>query len=158
MYTYGWYTGASLVAQRLKRLPAMQETRVWSLSQEDPLEKGIAIHSSILAWRIPETPGGLQSVGLQRVGHDWATNISLHFPFFPWWVWLMNYQLYFLKEPAFSFIDLWYYLLHFIYFYFSLYDFFPSTNFRGFFFRSSFSSCFRCRVRLFIWCFSCFLK
>ena len=51
----------------------MQETWVQSLGLEDPLEKGIAIHSSILAWRIPETPGGLQSVGLQRVGHDWAT-------------------------------------------------------------------------------------
>ena len=64
--------GASLVAQRLKRLPAMQETWVRSLSQEDPLEKEMATHSSILAWRIPwmEEPGGLQSKGLQRVGHD----------------------------------------------------------------------------------------
>ena len=63
---------ASLVAQRLKRLPAMQETRVQSLGQEDPLEKEMATHSSILAWRIPwmEEPGGLQSTGLQRVGHD----------------------------------------------------------------------------------------
>ena len=53
----------------------MQETRVWSLGQEDPLEKGMATHSSILAWRIPwtEEPGGLQSMGLQRVGHDWET-------------------------------------------------------------------------------------
>ena len=50
----------------------MEETRVWSLGGEDPLEKGMATHSSILAWRIPwtEGPGGLQSVGLQRVGHD----------------------------------------------------------------------------------------
>ena len=50
----------------------MQETRVPSLGWEDPLEKGMATHSSILAWRIPQTeePGGLQSVGLQRVGHD----------------------------------------------------------------------------------------
>ena len=49
----------------------MQETRVRSLGQEDPLEKGMATHSSILAWRIPwtEKPGGLQSVGSQRVGH-----------------------------------------------------------------------------------------
>ena len=63
---------ASLVAQRLKHLPAMQETWVRSLGQEDPLEKEMATHSSILAWRIPwtEEPGGLQSTGLQRVGHN----------------------------------------------------------------------------------------
>ena len=63
---------ASLVAQRLKRLPAMQETWVRSLGQEDPLEKEMATHSSILAWRIPwtEEPGGLQSIRSQRVGHD----------------------------------------------------------------------------------------
>ena len=63
---------ASLLAQTVKRLPAMQETQVRSLSQEDPLEKGMATHSSILAWRIPwtEEPGGLQSMGSQRVGHD----------------------------------------------------------------------------------------
>ena len=60
------------MAQRLKHLPAMQETLVQSLGQEDPLEKGMATHSSILAWRIPwtEVPGGLQSMGFQRVGHD----------------------------------------------------------------------------------------
>ena len=70
---------ASLVAQRLKCLPTMQETWVRSLGWEDPLEKEMAIHSSILAWRIPwtEEPGGLQSTGSQRVGHYWAT--SLHF-------------------------------------------------------------------------------
>ena len=58
-------TWASLVAQRLKRLPAMQETRVQSLRREDPLEKEVATHSSILAWRIPwkEEPGGLQYTG-----------------------------------------------------------------------------------------------
>jgi len=63
---------ASLVAQRLKRLPAMWETWVRSLGREHPLEKEMATHSSILAWRIPwtEEPGGLQSTGLQRVGHD----------------------------------------------------------------------------------------
>ena len=62
----------SLVAQRLKRLPAMRETWVRSLGQEDPLEKEMATHSSIPAWRIPrmEDPGGLQSMGSQRVGHD----------------------------------------------------------------------------------------
>ena len=56
----------------LKRLPALWETWVQSLGQEDPLEKEMATHSSILAWRIPwkEEPGVLQSTGLQRVGHD----------------------------------------------------------------------------------------
>ena len=56
----------------------MQETRVWSLGCKDPLEKGTATHSSILAWRIPWTEelGGLESMGLQRVEHDWATNTS----------------------------------------------------------------------------------
>ena len=56
----------------VKNLPARQETRVQPLGQEDPLEKGMATHSSILAWRIPRTeePGGLQHTGSQRVGHD----------------------------------------------------------------------------------------
>ena len=56
--------GASLVAQRLKRLPAMRETWVRSLGREDPLEKEIATHSSVLAWEIPPTeePGGLRSM------------------------------------------------------------------------------------------------
>ena len=60
------------MAQTVKNLPEMQETRVQSLGQESPLEKGIATHSSILAWRIPwtEEPGGLQSMGLQKVRHD----------------------------------------------------------------------------------------
>ena len=62
----------SLVAQMVKRLPTVRETRVQSLGLADLLEKGMATHSSILAWKIPltEEPGGLQSVGLQRVGHD----------------------------------------------------------------------------------------
>ena len=62
----------SLVAQRLKHLPLMRETWVQSLGQEDPLEKEKATHSRILAWRIPwtEEPGGLQSMGFQRVGHN----------------------------------------------------------------------------------------
>ena len=66
----------SLVAQMVKNLPAMQDTQVRSLDQEDPLEKEMATHSSILAWRISwtEDPGGLQSMGLQRVGHNWVTN------------------------------------------------------------------------------------
>ena len=63
---------ASLVAQRVKNLPAMWETLVRSLNREDLLEKGMATHSSILAWRIPwtEEPGGLQSMGSQRVRHN----------------------------------------------------------------------------------------
>ena len=65
-------TRASLVAQRLKRLPGMPETQVRSLGGEHPLEKEMATHSSTLAWRIPwrEEPGRLQSMGSQRVGHD----------------------------------------------------------------------------------------
>ena len=60
------------MAQAEKSLSAMRVTRVQSLGQEDPLEKEMATHSGILAWRIPwtEKPGGLQSVGSQRVGHD----------------------------------------------------------------------------------------
>ena len=61
------YSWISLVAQLVKNLPAMQETWVRSLGWEDPLEKGTAIHSNILAWRIPWT---VQNMGLQRVGHD----------------------------------------------------------------------------------------
>ena len=62
----------SLVAQMLKRLSTMRETRVRSLGQEDVLEKEMAIHSSTIAWKIPwtEEPGRLQSMGSQRVGHD----------------------------------------------------------------------------------------
>ena len=79
--TKGWiwervcpWACASQVAQLIKNLPAMQETQIWSLGWEDPLEKDMATHSSILAWRIPwtEEPGRLQSMGLQRVGHNWA--------------------------------------------------------------------------------------
>ena len=63
-----------MVAQMVKNLPSMQETWVGFLGQEDPLEEGMITHSSILAWKIPwtEEPGGLQSLGLQRVGHNWA--------------------------------------------------------------------------------------
>ena len=63
---------ASLVSQMVKNLPAMQEAKVRSLGQEDPLEKGMATHSSILACRIPwtEEPDRLQSMGLQRVRHN----------------------------------------------------------------------------------------
>ena len=60
----------------VKNLLAMHKTQIWSLGQEDPLEKGVATHSSILAWKIPwtEEPGGLQSTGSQRVGNDWVRN------------------------------------------------------------------------------------
>ena len=95
----------SLVVQKVKRLPKMQETRVWSLVWEDPLEKKMATHSSILAWKIPwtEEPGWLLSRGSQRVGHNWVTSLftvvyyctklpseknfidSKHFPYFPLW-------------------------------------------------------------------------
>ena len=72
-----WQT--SLVAQMVKCLPTMQETRVWSLGQEDLLEKEMATHSNILAWKIPwtEEPLKLQSMGSQRIGHNRATSFSL---------------------------------------------------------------------------------
>ena len=64
----------------IKHLPTMPETRVRSLGWEVPLEKEMATHSSILAWKIPciEEPGRLQSMGSQRVGHDWATSLYIH--------------------------------------------------------------------------------
>ena len=67
-----------LVAQTVRHLPTMRETWVWSLGWEDPLEKEMATHSSTLAWKIPWTEelGRLQSMGSQRVGHDWATSPS----------------------------------------------------------------------------------
>ena len=63
---------ASLVAQTVKNLPTMQETQVQFLGWEDPLQKGMTTHSSVLVWRIPLTdePGGLQSMGSQKVRHD----------------------------------------------------------------------------------------
>ena len=75
-HTYICIYRAALVVQTIKNLPAMQETQVRSLGQEDPLEKGMATHSSFLAWEITwtEEPSELQSVGLQRVRHDWMTN------------------------------------------------------------------------------------
>ena len=77
----------SLVAQRIKCLPAMRETWVWSLDRKDPLKKEMATHSSILAWRIPwtEEPGELQPMGSQRVRHDWATSLSF-FPCEQFWM------------------------------------------------------------------------
>ena len=72
-----WHSGACLVAQMVKNLPTILRTRVWSLGLEDPLDTGMATHSNILAWIIPctEESDRLQSVGSQRVRHDWATNI-----------------------------------------------------------------------------------
>ena len=76
--------GLHLGAQMVNNLPAVEETLIQSLGQKDPLEMGIAPYSSIFAWRIPwiEDPGGLQSMGLQRVGHDWTTN-TFTFLFLP---------------------------------------------------------------------------
>ena len=73
------FPGGSVV----KNLPAMQETWVQSLDWEDPLKEGMATQSSILAWRIPwtEMPGQLQSIGLQRVGHDSVTNTFFIFKY-----------------------------------------------------------------------------
>ena len=74
---YGiWICSAFLVAQSVKNLLAVQETQLQSLDREDPLEKEMTTHSSILAWKIPwaDEPCGLQSVESQRVRHDWATN------------------------------------------------------------------------------------
>ena len=74
------------VTQMVKNLPAMQETWVRSLGQEDPLEKEMATHSSIFAWKIPKTEetGRLQSIGSQRVGHDWAISLSWFVDSFSW--------------------------------------------------------------------------
>ena len=70
---------ASLMARTVKNLPAMQETLFQFLGEEDFLEKEMATHPNILAWRIPRTeePGGLQSTGLRRVGQDWVTNTHI---------------------------------------------------------------------------------
>ena len=80
LYSFIW---ASLVAHLVKTFPAVQETPVWSLGWEDSLEKEMATHSSILAWKISWTkePGGLQSMGSQRAGHGWVTNILTDLPF-----------------------------------------------------------------------------
>ena len=74
--------GASLVARSVKNLPERQETQVQSLGWTDLLEKNVATHSSILAWRIPwtEEPGMLQSIGFQRVGHDLVINTFFQSP------------------------------------------------------------------------------
>ena len=80
--------GVPLVAQMVKDLPAIWEAQVWLLGQEDLLEKGMATHSSILAWRIlwTEEPGRLQSIGLQRVGHDRASNLHIRIGALSYWL------------------------------------------------------------------------
>ena len=81
IWIYMWtvLTWTSLMAQTVKHLSTMQETQVRSLGQEDPLEKEKATHSTIHAWKIPwtEEPGGLQSIGLQKVGHNWITSLHI---------------------------------------------------------------------------------
>ena len=110
------FKSTSLVAQMGKRLPTMQETKVQSLGRED-LEKEMATHSSILAWKIPWTdkPSRLQFMGLQRVRHDWVTwlhfkrifHSSLRLTLWYWWLVLVSVGLeYTLLFPSFSFI--WY--------------------------------------------------
>ena len=80
---------AFLVAQAVKHLPAMWETCVWSLGQEDPLEKEMETHSRTLAWKIPwtEEPGRLQSMGSQGVGHNWDTSLT----FINLYVWVSEF-------------------------------------------------------------------
>ena len=75
-----WLLWAPLVAQRIKNLTLTQETWVQSLGGENPLEKGMVTHSSVLAWRIlwTEEPGRLHSMVSQRIGHDWVTNTQTH--------------------------------------------------------------------------------
>ena len=98
MYIYNWFTLLGFPGDSaVKNLPAMQETRVWSLGWDDPLEEGMATYSRILAWRIPEEPGRLQSMGSNRVECNWTDlacvhNILLSFgPCFP--LWLISYRL-----------------------------------------------------------------
>ena len=105
---------AFLVAQTVTNLPAMWESQVWSLGWEDPLEKAMATHSSILVWRIPQTEehGGLQSMGSQRVRNNWAT---YHFTpqimciVDPWTmlVWIAQVHLYTDTLPMAGWIQGW---------------------------------------------------
>ena len=92
----------SLVDQMVKNLPAIQETQVWFLGHKDPLEKGMATNSRILAWRLPwmEEPSRLQSMGSQRVGHDWVTNTSTNISYTFYHKWPHPY----FKNRAFSWL------------------------------------------------------
>ena len=88
--------GLFIPTQTVKNLPARQEIRVWSLGREVPLEKEMAIHSSVLAWRIPriEQPGGLQSMGSQRVGHDWRRTHTFPLIIPLPWVWFYLFSVF----------------------------------------------------------------
>ena len=96
-----------LMVQAIKNPHAMQETWVWCLVWKDPLEKGMATHSSILASRIPwtEEPGGLQTLGLQRVGHDWVVN-----------TFVFIFSLFHQCRGVLLFLFFFYYHYHFIFF------------------------------------------
>ena len=87
LYPWDFPGRTSLEARTVKCLPTMWETRVQSLGREDPLEKGMATHSSILAWKIPwmEEPGSIQFMGLQRVRHNWATSLFNFTPRQEYW-------------------------------------------------------------------------
>ena len=89
------FSSRHMVAQMVKSLPAVRETQVRSLDQEDPLEKEMATHSSILVRKIPrmEEPGQLQSVGSQRVGHDWTTSLSFFLFLYGCESWLSTKEL-----------------------------------------------------------------
>ena len=80
IYTYFWGLSDGSAVKNLPAMQETQETRVWSLGWEDPLEEGMATHSSIFAWKIPwtEEPGGLQSIGSLRGGHDWSDYAHTH--------------------------------------------------------------------------------
>ena len=99
---YHFKKSNNILAQTVKRLPAMRETRVQSLGQEDPLEKEMASHSCILAWKIPwMEPGRLQSMGLQRVRHDWATSHAVRNKLFTIFI---NYELIFIFSQVFEMV------------------------------------------------------
>ena len=82
IWTYFQHLQASLIAQSVKNLPAMQETQIRTLGQEDPLEKGLATHSNILASRIPWTEELAGYKGVTRVWHDWLTLTLFHLQIF----------------------------------------------------------------------------
>ena len=154
----------------VKRLSAMQETRVRSLGWEDPLEKEMAAHSSILAWKIPWTtePGSLPSMGSQSRTRlsDFTFTLSLYMyisnatqNIFAATLamdkeTLLSVCLFCLSSQRTNFISLIFAIVSFISFYFcsDFYDFCPSTSVEGFLFL--FPNCTRCKVGLFICCFS----
>ena len=107
---YSQLPTASLVAQMVKNLPAVQEIWVWSLGREDHLVKGMATHSSILAWRLPwtEEPGRLQSMGSkesERLRHDWSNLAHMHTSHFDL---LCQLNCHCLKEAVFCFREYFY--------------------------------------------------